>query len=165
MSQSVIENTFTVMCNKLRRTYKDILIPARKSLNEIKLRKLGGDSSLIEIYKQIADLKEQQHVLTVMRRKNFMTEEKYQAQSAALDIKLMKLNGELRRHTKSSDEDSIISQLDILIDCFENMTEDTEQFDEELFSMIIENMVIVENRKIEFRLIGGMRFAEKIGGE
>ncbi|SDA31239.1 Site-specific DNA recombinase [Ruminococcus sp. YE71] len=165
LPQSVIENTFTVMCNKLRRTYKDILIPARKSLNEIKLRKLGGDSSLIDIYKQIADLKEQQHVLTVMRRKNFMTEEKYQAQSAALDIRLMKLNGELRRHTKSSDEDGIISQLDILIDCFENMTEDKETFDEELFSMITENMVIVENKKIEFRLIGGMRFAEKIGGE
>lgn len=165
VSQSVIENTFIVMCNKLRRTYKDILIPARKSLNEIKLRKLGSNCGLIDIYKQIADLKEQQHVLTVMRRKSFMTEEKYQAQSAALDIKLMKLNGELRRHTKSSDEDSIISQLDILIDCFENMTEDIEQFNEELFTLIAEKMIILDNERIEFQLIGGMKFIEKIGGE
>ena len=156
-----LERTFVVLCNKLKYGCKEILVPARKALNDIRIRKLGGNSSISEMYKQIADIKEQQHVLTSMRRKNFLTEEKYQAQSSALDIKLMKLNNELRRQSKNSDEDNVLAQLDILIDCFAS-TPDSDKFDENIFTLITENMTVLDDGAIEFQLIGGMKFTERI---
>lgn len=165
LTQKSVENTFTLMCNKLRHIYNDILIPARKTLYELKLRRNSGNSSLLEIYKQIAELKEQQHVLAKMRRKGFMTEEKYQNQLAAIDSKIIKLNRELRKISRNSDEDTAIEQLDILIDVFEKMAEDMDCFDKELFTLIVEKMIILDNEKIEFHLIGGLRFTERIVSE
>lgn len=156
-----LEQTFAVLYNKLKYGCKDILIPARKALNDIRIRKLGSSNSISELYKQIADIKEQQHVLTSMRKKNFLTEEKFQAQTAALDIRLMKLNSDLRRQSKNSEEDDILAQLDILIDCLENMA-DIETFDENIFEIITEKMVVLDEEKIEFQLIGGMKFTERI---
>lgn len=165
LAQSRIENTFIVMCNKLRHSYTDILISARKTLNELKLRKLGSDTKTLDLYKQIAALKEQRHVIATMRKKGFMTEDKFQEQTAALDTKLLKLNRELRKIIKSDDEDRVVEQLDILIDVFGKMTEDMERFDDEMFTLITEKMTILDNEKIEFQLIGGMKFTERIGSE
>ena len=165
LTQTSVENTFTLMCNKLRHIYNDILIPARKTLYELKLRRNSGNSNLLEIYKQIAELKEQQHVIAKMRRKGFMTEEKYQNQTAVIDSKIMKQNQELRKISRNSDEDSAIEQLDILIDVFEKMAEDMDCFDKELFTLIAEKMIILGNEKIEFQIIGGIRFRERIVSE
>ncbi len=165
LPQSRIEKTFIIMCNKLRHTYTDILIPARKTLNELKLHKLGSDTKTLDLYKQIAALKEQRHVIATIRRKGFMTEDKFQEQTSALDTKLLKFNRELRKISRSDDEDRVVEQLDILIDVFGKMTEDMERFDDEVFTLIAEKMTILDNEKIEFQLIGGMKFTERIVSE
>ena len=51
--------------------------------------------------------------------------------------------------------------MDILIDCFESQSKIMSGFDEELFGMIVEKM-IVRNNKLEFSLISGIVFKEVI---
>lgn len=162
LSQSRIENTFIVMCNKLRFSCKEILLPTKNLLCELRLRQNSENKDIVEVYKQIADLKEQLHVIAKMRQKGFMTEEKYRNQTAQIDSKIMKLNQNLRRFFQKSSADFQIEQIEILIDIFEKMPQDTDRFDNELFSLITEKMIITDNEKIEFQLIGGLKFTERI---
>lgn len=97
-----------------------------------------------------------------MHGKGFLSEEKYQEQINNLDTKLLKANQSLRKITKSDDEDNTVAQLDVLIDTFEKMTEDTNIFEPAMFSLITDKMTVIDNEKIEFQLIGGMRFTERI---
>lgn len=108
LSQMSIENTFIVLCNKLRRSYKDILVPARRTIYELKLRRFSNNNKALDIHREIADLKEQRHVISVMRGKGFLSEEKFQEQAAMLDTKLMKANQSLRKHNGSYDEDNTV---------------------------------------------------------
>ena len=48
-----------------------------------------------------------------------MDEGKYQEQSKELNNKIKKLQAELKKITRSDDEDDVLDQLDMLIDYFE----------------------------------------------
>lgn len=42
------------------------------------------------------------------------------------------------------------------------MIEDTDEFDSGMFALITDKMIVIDNESIEFHLIGGLKFTERI---
>lgn len=149
------------MCNKLILHHKEILLPLRRSLQELNLRRFSGNAKIIDIHKNIADIKEQRHVLSRLRNKGFMDEKKYNEKLTELESQLAKQERELKKTAKADNEDDTLEQLDILIDSIEKQNGIITSFDEELFGTIVERIIVRDNC-LEFILISGLALTENI---
>ena len=152
---------FTCLYNKLLCSYKQILIPLKNRLWQLKERELRGNSSILELRKEIAKLKEQTHVIARLRTKGFLDEEKYLMQSNEIGIKINKLRTELKKLTQDDDDDAL-EQLDMLIDIFENRQKPMTEFEEREFDSIVERITAMGDGRLQFHLIGGLNLTEKI---
>jgi hypothetical protein len=162
ISEFRIYNAFLNLCNKLMSNYKQILVPLQTSLQDLKLKKFSGQSQVMDIHKEIAKLREQTHVLTRLKTKGFLDEAKFLEQSTELTAKINKLQAELKKLTRSDDEDEVIEQIEMLIDFFEKRNSIMTEFDETAFESIVEKIVVINRNKLEFHLIGGLKFTENI---
>lgn len=115
----------------------------------------------MEIHKEIAKLKEQTHVLARLKTKGFLDNAKYLEQTTELTAKINKLQSELKKLTRSDDEDETLEQIEELIDHFKKQTEPLNEFDESAFESIVEKIVVINQNELEFNMIGGLKFTEK----
>ncbi len=64
--------------------------------------------------------------------------------------------------THSDDEDETLEHIEMLIDYFENQENFMTEFNESAFEFLIEKIVVINQNELEFHLIGGLNFKEKI---
>ncbi|MCM1228370.1 MAG: recombinase family protein [Clostridium sp.] len=160
--ESKIYDAFITLYNKLFYNYKQILVPLQIALQDLKLRRFSSNSNVMEIHKKIAKLKEQTHVLARLKTKGFLDNAKYLEQTSELNAKINKLQSELKKITHLDDEDETLNQIDMLIDYFEKKSNPITEFDESAFEFLIEKIVVVNQNELEFHVIGGLKFKEKI---
>ena len=141
--------------------YKQILVPLHTELQNLKLRKFSGNTNIMGIHKEIAKLKEQNHVLARLKTKGFLDNAKYLEQISEISAKINKLQSELKKITRSDDEDETLEQLEMLIEYFEKQTPITE-FDKVSFEFLIERIVVMNKNELEFQLYSGLKFREMI---
>ena len=159
ISEEKITQAFISLANKLILHYKEILIPLQRGLNELNTIKFRGNSRVLDIRKDIAALKEQRHVIARLRKKGFLDEQKYNEQLSALEGKIQRQDNELKKIAKADDSDEMVDQLDLLISCIEKQTSVLNEFDSELFSEIVDRMII-KDKEIYFELLSGLEFKE-----
>ena len=152
---------FIRLCNKLILHHREILLPLQRALQDLNSKKLGNNTKVLDIRRDIAALNEHKHVISRLRTKGFLDEKKYNEQLSVLENKKARLERELNRLSKADDEDETLEQVDTLIDCFEGRTTIITEFDDELFGMIVER-IMVRNNILEFHLISGLKFNEEI---
>ena len=157
-----VMSAFIKLCNKLWYNYKVILIPLQTTLQDLKLRKFSGKTQVMDIHKEIAKLREQTHVLARLKTKGFLDEAKYIEQTNELNVKISKLQSELKKLTRSDDENETLDQIDMLIDFFEKHDKQITEFEESAFESIVEKIVVIDHHELEFHLKGGLKFKEKI---
>lgn len=162
ISQEVIYSIFIKLHNKLRHNYKQILLPLQTALNELKIRRFNDNSNVMDIHKEIAKRREQTHVLARLKTKGFIDNAKYLEQTTELTAKVSKLQSELKKLTRSDDEDEILGQIEMLIDYFEKQSDPISEFNESAFEFLIEKIVVKNQNELEFHLIGGLKFKENI---
>ena len=150
------------ICNKLISNYTQILIPLQTALQYLKLKKFSGQTQVMDIHKEVAKLKEQTHVLARLKTKGFLDEAKYIEQTTELTAKINKLQAELKKLTRSDDEDETLDQIDMLIDFFEKRENPMTEFEETAFESIVEKIVVIDQHELEFHLIGGLKFKENV---
>lgn len=160
--ENEIYSAFVRLCNKLWYNYKTVLIPFQTALQDLKLKKFSGKTQVMDIHKEIAKLREQTHVLARLKTKGFLDEVKYIEQTTGLIAKINKLQAELKKLTCSDDEDDILDQIEMLIDFFEKRENPMAEFEESEFESIIEKIIVINHNELEFHLIGGLKFKEKI---
>ena len=97
-----------------------------------------------------------------MKTKGFLDEAKYLEQTTELTAKINKLQTELKKLTRSDDEDEMLEQIEMLIDFFEKRENIMIDFDESAFENIVEKIVVIDQYELEFHLIGGLKFKENI---
>lgn len=129
---------FITMYNKLKYQYSVIFPPLIAQLQELKSKKFSGNQQYMEISKNIAEFKEQIHVLTRLKTKGFLDDERYLAQTAELNAKIEKLIRELRKIARSDDEDEEIDQIKELASIIENGADFMTEFDEVMFASLVE---------------------------
>ncbi|GAB5085669.1 recombinase family protein [Ruminococcus sp. 25CYCFAH16] len=160
--QELIYDSFIRLYNKLYFNYKEILLPLHTALQNLKLRKFSGQAQVMEVRKEIAKLREQSHVLARLKTKGFLDEAKYIEQTAELTAKINKLQTELKKLTRSDNEDETLNQIEMLIDFFEKQDDPITKFEESEFESIVDKIVVINQHELEFHLIGGLKFKEKI---
>ena len=161
IAEDVFYQAFIRLHNKLLYHYRSILLPLQQMLQELKCKKYGGNIRVMDIHKEIAKLREQNHVIARLRTKGFMDEGKYQEQSKELNNKIRKLQAELKKITRSDDEDDVLEQLDMLIDYFEKREHMMVSFETETFDAMVDKITANQNELI-FHLLGGIELKEKI---
>ena len=160
--ESKIYLAFIRLCNKLWHNYKVILMPLQTALQDLKLKKFSGQTQVMDIHKEIAKFREQTHVIARLKTKGFLDESKYIEQTNELTAKINKLQTELKKLTCFDDEDETLDQIEMLIDFFEKRKTPMTEFEESTFESIVEKIVVIDQHELEFHLIGGLRFKEKI---
>ena len=160
--ESDIYSAFIRLHNKLLNNYKQILLPLKIALQDLKLRKFSGKTQVMDIHKDVAKLREQTHVLARLKIKGFLDEVKYIEQINELNVKISKLQSELKKFTRSDDEDEALDQIEILTDFFEKREKPMTEFEEPVFEGIVDKIVVIDQHELEFHLIGGLKFKEKI---
>ena len=158
--EEVFENAFIALHNKLLRHYTEILLPAQQMLHGVKIKAFSGNSCVLDIQKEIAALREQNHVLATLRTKGFLSDSKYQEQTAELQTKISRRKRELSRLTRSDAEDEALEQIEQLIHYFENRQNRMDAFEEEVFSEIVEKIMVIDEHTLEFWMPGGFHFTE-----
>ena len=131
-------------------------------MQDLKLKEFTGKTQVMDIHKEIAKFREQTHILARLKTKGFLDEAKYIEQTTALTAKINKLQAELKKLTRSDDEDETLDQIDMLIDFFEKRENPMTEFEESAFESIVEKIVVIDQHELEFYLIGGFKFKEKI---
>ena len=158
--EQVFYTAFTAMYNKLKANYSVIFTPMLTQLQELKNKKYGGNKQYIEINKEIAQLKEQTHVLARLKTKGFLDENKYIEQVTEINAKIEKLNREVRKIVRCGDEDEMIEQIKEIASIIENGTDLMMGFDDVMFESLIEKIIVKNQTEFEFNLIGGLKFTE-----
>jgi len=160
--QDAFYEAFIRICNKLTEHYKTILHPLQSALQELKLRKFSGNLRVMDIHKEIAKFREQVHVLSRLKTKGFLDEAKYQEQTTELNAKINRLQQELKRMTRSDEEDETLDHIEMLVEIFEKREQLMTEFETDIFESIVDSIVVKSRNELEFHLIGGLKLTEKI---
>ncbi len=162
MPESKIYEMFMRVYNKLKSQYSVIFPPIISQLQELKNRKFSGNQQYMEIAKEIAKLKEQNHVLARLKTKGFLDEAKYLEQIAELNSKINKLGREQHKIVRFDDEDDMIEQIKDIASIIENGMELMTEFNEIMFESLVEKIIVINQNELEFHLYGGLKFTERL---
>ena len=162
MPESKIYEMFMRVYNKLKSQYSVIFPPIISQLQELKNRKFSGNQQYMEIAKEIAKLKEQNHVLARLKTKGFLDEAKYLEQIAELNSKINKLGREQHKIVRFDDEDDMIDQIKDIASIIENGMELMTEFNEIMFESLVEKIIVINQNELEFHLYGGLKFTERL---
>ncbi len=157
-----ITSAFIRLYNKLLYNYQQIFVPVQTALQDLKLRRFNGNSNVMEIHREIAKLKEQTHVLARLKTKGFLDNAKYLEQTTVITAKINKLQSELKKLTHSDDDDETLEQIEILIDFFEKRDTPINEFEESSFESLVDKIIVINQYELEFHLIAGLKFKEKL---
>ena len=150
------------MYNKLKANYSVIFTPMLTQLQELKNKKYGGNKQYIEINKEIAQLKEQTHVLARLKTKGFLDESKYIEQVTEINARIEKLSRELRKIVRCDDEDEMIERIKEIASIIENGTDLMMGFDDVMFESLVDKIVVKNREEFEFNLVGSLKFTERM---
>lgn len=159
IKEEVIKSTFIRAFNKLYSNYSGLLLPVYKSIQELIVKHNTGNSNIIELRRDILQLKEQLKVIASLHTKGFLNEAKYKEQSAEINIKITKLNKDLRLLSQS--DDTALKDIEMLIDYFEKRSNLMIEFEPQAFEFLIDKIVVKDNI-LEFHIMGGLIFTEEI---
>lgn len=159
--ETEIKAAFIRLYNKLTVACKEILTPTLRQLQELNDKGFAGNTQIIAIRKEIAETKEQCHMLATLKSQGILDAAYFTAHSQELDRKLISLQTRLHAMLDNDENDEQIEGIKILISIFENAEQLTE-FDEPMFRQTVEKITVISDTELRFHLIGGMEFIEKI---
>ena len=159
--ETEIYSAFIRLQNKLAANCKNILSPLLRQLQELTDKGISGNAQIAEIRKEIAEVKNQRHLMAELKSQGILDAAYYTEHSSQLDRKLLSLQNQLHSLMGNDEDDEEIDGIKLLISFFENAEPITE-FDEILFGQVVEKITVQSGTELTFRLAGGVEFTEKI---
>ena len=156
-----VYNTFNKLVLKLKDSRENIILSTIKFIKIMQEKSSESQQRIFEIDKQIADATAQNHTLARLHTKGILDSISYTEQSSAVSDKIMKLRIERRRILNENEEHELIENLKHLDTLLKEYIPSSE-FDEELFSEIVEKITLSSNSELNFTLLGGLVFKERI---
>ena len=153
------------MVNKLKQNSRYILSPALTQLMDLKSKISMSDAKVGSINKEIAELTKQSLVLNRLRTKGYMDSAVFMQKNNEINQQLDLLKRNRRRLLESDADDEMISDCKLLIELMEQGSPYLTAFDEALFHSIVNQIVVTEQDKLKFCLIGGFAFTEQLPKE
>ena len=153
------------MYNKLKQNSGYILTPALSQLTDLKPKITMSDGKIGSINKEIAELTKQSLVLNRLRTKGYMDSVIFMQKTNEINQQLDLLKRNRRRLMESDADDQIICDCRLLIGIMEQGAPFLADFDEMLFYSMVHHIVVTEQDKLRFHLLGGFTLTEPLPGE
>ena len=145
----------------LKRHDAEILTRLISDLRTAKNGSLLWNEDIVELNKQISDIASQERLLAQLKQQGVIDPDIFISRSNLLAERRreLKLKKERILH---AEEDHTIQQTQELIGVLECSPDWLEAYDEELFSELVEKIIIEDNENLRFRLINGLEVTEAI---
>lgn len=158
--EDIIQRTFVQLWNRLATNYEDILVPMLASLKAVRSNP-EQDREIKKTEDRIQELKKQSHMLSKILTEGNMDSAIFIEKRNQIDTELEHLWRRLRQLQSQLDFEHEIAQTEYLITVFRNRPLVIEEYDEELFLLIIDQMIVRPGRHLVFRLKNGLELEEK----
>ena len=153
--------TFTVMTYKLKAHRQQIIEETIQRLEYLQSRTSENGERIQEIDKAIADLSAKNHVITRLHTSGVMGVTEYTQQTSEIGNKITALRSERRKKLTEDETDMLLDELKTLNEIMKEYQPRSE-FDSDLFSQIVEKIIVEDSTKLIFCLIGGLKLTEEI---
>ncbi len=160
--ESDFYSAFMRMYTKLKHNYRYILQPLLDGLIALNAKCTASDSRIGDIDKEIALLNEQNHALNRLRSKGYMDSAFFMEQSNQLAAKVANLRKKRRELANVDEDDHTIADLKRLIEIMDTDATIVADFDTDMFAKIVDKIIVTEQDKLTFRLLGGVEFTETV---
>ena len=132
-----------------------------ETLQTIRDRRLLWSEDIVSLNKKISELSSQNQTLAFLKQNGLVDPDIFISRSNLLTEHRRELKLQKERILRS-EEDHTIQQTQDLLDVLESGPDWLDAFDEQLFSDLVEKIVVVDNEKLRFRLLNGLEVTEKI---
>ena len=156
-----VEQAFLRLYYRLKHYGIDVLTQLISDLYAARTGSLLWSENIVEINKQISDIASQERLLTQLKQQGSVNPDIFISRSNLLAERRRELKLQKERILQS-EEDHTIQQTQDMLDVLESGPDWLDDFDEQLFSDLVEKIVVVDNEKLCFRLLNGLEVIEKI---
>lgn len=163
--EDAIQQAFLRLYNKIKPNSRYILSSVLDDLMALRSKITMSDTKVSAINKEIAELTKQSLVLSRLRTKGYMDAAIFMQKTNEINQQLELLKRNRRRLLESDADDKLISDCRLLIGIVEQSEPFLPQFDENLFHSIVERIVVTEQDRLQFCLLGGFTFTEQLPRE
>ena len=156
-----IYDAFVCMMNKLRFSQEQILDGVIKRLDEAIRRYRLNNADAYAISQQISEINAKLLMMEQLHQKQYLATDVYRMQSNELQAQITKLKAQRVQMLSSKLEDAK-TEIEKVSKTIATIKEPLEEFDEELFKTVIEQISIDKNDNITFTLKGNISFTEEL---
>lgn len=156
-----IYDAFVCMINKLRFSQEQILDGVIKRLDEAIKRYRMNNADAYAISQQISEINAKLLMMEQLHQKQYLATDVYRMQSNELQSQITKLKARRVQLLSSKLEDAK-TEIEKVSKAIGTIKEPLEEFDEELFKTVIEQISIDKNDNITFTLKGNISFTEEL---
>lgn len=161
MREDMIYDSFINMVYKLKINRDSILAPLIENLELLQDKTSQNHSRIRQIDKELADLSAKNLVITKLYSNGILNSSDYTLQMSELNNKITALRCERRKKLHDDENDLMLDSLKRLNELIE-IYPPAPSFDLELFEEIVEKIIINDNAKLTFCLIGELQLTEEI---
>ena len=156
-----VEQAFLRLYYRLKHYGIDVLTQLISYLYAVRTGSLLWSENIVEINKQISDIASQERLLTQLKQQGSVDPDIFISRGNLLAERRRELKLQKERILQS-EEDHTIQQTQDMLDVLESGPDWLDDFDEQLFSDLVEKIVVINNEKLCFRLLNGLEVTEKI---
>ena len=161
VSTEAIEDAFCRLYYKLKHHGEPILSKMISTYLEVKSRRMLWSLDVIELNKRIADLTNQNQLLTMLKQQGLVDSDLFISRSNAISEQLRKAKQEKNRIMETSG-DNTVRQTQELIDDLSAGPDFIAAFDGDLFDSLVGRVVVEDAEHISFQMKNGLRLNERI---
>lgn len=161
VKENAVCGAFTKMIYKLVMHRKELFDTLINQFERMRNILYESENEIRSIDKQLADLAAQNQIIAKLHTNGILNAAEYAAKSSELSNTIKNLRAQRRKKLSEDENDEILEQIKVLNDLFADYAP-TYEFDEQLFSEIVEKITVDSNDKLTFTLIGGIKFTEMI---
>jgi hypothetical protein len=133
----------------------------QKDLQAAHKGRLLWSLDIVELNSKISDITRQDRLLTELKKQGIVDPDIFISRRNALAEQLRTAKIEKER-ILNADEDTTIAQTQALIDILSEGPDFLDTFDGELFSELVDKIIVESNEQLRFRLINGLELTESI---
>lgn len=156
-----VEQAFLRLYYRLKHYGIEVLTQLISDLYAVRTGSLLWSENIVEINKQISDIASQERLLTQLKQQGSVDPDIFISRGNLLAERRRELKLQKERILQS-EEDHTVQQTQDLLDVLESGPDRLDDFDEQLFSDLVEKIVVINNEKLCFRLLNGLEVTEKI---
>jgi len=161
VTTAAIEEAFCRFYYKLKHHGEAILSEMIESRLTVKSRRMLWSLDVIELNKRIADLTNQNQLLSMLKQQGLVDSDIFISRSNAITDQLRKAKQEKSRILEA-EGDNTFQLTQELIDELACGPDIIDEFDADLFSALIDKILVEDDEHIVFRLRNGLKLRERI---